>query len=107
VKNWGEVFDKFLGPGNHHYTESDITGHVFAAGESMKVFVPYDDDNNLINKTNPLWIAMKENLGRLTTEICYSSTLGECWTLRAGALTTGTTTRTPHCPTPSAITFQQ
>ena len=59
------------------------------------------------DKTNPLWIQMDKNRGRLTTEICYCSALGDCWTLYSGALTHGTTTETRHCPTSSAITFEQ
>src|SRR6201997_297720 len=29
VKNWNEALDKLVGPGKHHFSESDITGHVF------------------------------------------------------------------------------
>jgi hypothetical protein len=110
VKNWNEVLEKLMGPGKQHrYSESDITGHVFAAGESMDVFTPHDPDGNPIafDKSNPLWIQMSEDRGRVSVEICYCSTLGECWTLRAGGLTHGTTTETRRCPTPSEITFQQ
>ena len=109
VKDWNEVLDKLMGPGKHRYSESDISGHVFAAGESMDVFTPGDPDGNPIafDKSNPLWIEMDKNRGRLTTEICYCSTLGECWTLRAGGLTHGTTTETRRCPTPSATSFRQ
>jgi hypothetical protein len=110
VRNWLEALDKFLGPGPHRYSESDITGHVFAANESMDVFTPRDDDGNLLNdRTKPLWVEMNKDRARVSVEICYSSTLGECWTLRStgGGSTTGTTIQTSHCPTPSAITFQQ
>src|SRR5438034_11338974 len=30
MKDWNEVLDKLTGPGKHRYSESDITGHVFA-----------------------------------------------------------------------------
>jgi len=109
VKNWHEVFDKLLGPGEHRGSESDIRGHVFSAGESMTVFTPYDAIGNPIafDKSNPLWIEMNKGRARVTVDICYCSTLGECWILRAGAVTPGTTTQTRRCPTPSADTFQQ
>jgi hypothetical protein len=109
ARDWIDVLDKLLGPGKHRYSESDISGHVFAAGESMDVFTPCDPEGNPIafDKSNPFWIEMDKNRGRLTTEICYCSTLGECWTLRAGGLTHGTTTQTRRCPTPSEVTFQQ
>jgi hypothetical protein len=109
VKNWDEALDKLFGPGPHHYTESDITGHVFGPGESMEVFTPRDANGNPIalDRSNPLWIEMNKNRSRIATEICYCSTLGECWILRAGAITHGTTTSTRRCPSPSEITFQQ
>jgi hypothetical protein len=109
VKNWNEVLDKFLGPGKHRYTESDITGHVFSAGESMDVFTPRDPDGNPIafDKSNPLWIQMDKNRPRLTTEICYCSTLGECWILHSGGSTPPRTTASRRCPVSSGITFQQ
>src|SRR5262249_60959326 len=46
VRNWNEVLDKLTGPGQHRYSESDITGHVFAAGESMYVFTPHDTEGS-------------------------------------------------------------
>jgi hypothetical protein len=61
-----------------------MSGHVFAAGESMTVFTPRDPENNPLNfdKSNPLWVKMNKDRGRVTAEICYCSTLDECWTLR-------------------------
>jgi hypothetical protein len=110
VKNWNEALDKLVGPGQHRYSESDITGHVFAAGESLNVFTPHDPNGNALafDKSNPLWVKMNKDRERVTVEICYSSTLGECWTLRSGGPTSAnTTTEINHCPTPSAISFQQ
>jgi hypothetical protein len=109
VKNWKEALEKILGPGEHLGSESDMNGHVFAAGESMTVFIPHDDENNPLkfDKSNPLWVKMNKDRGRVTTEICYCSTLGECWTLQGSALKAGTTTETRRCPTPSATSFQQ
>jgi len=74
----------------------------------MDVFTPRDADmNTLTDRSNPLWIELNKDRGRVSVEICYSSTLGECWTLRANGLMPGTTTETGRCPTASAITFQQ
>jgi hypothetical protein len=108
AKSWNEVLDKLLGSGRHRYSESDMNGHVLAPNESMTVFTPHDPEGNaLTDRSNPLWAEMNKDRGRVSVEICYSSTLGECWTLRASGLTAGTTTETRRCPTPSAITFQQ
>ncbi|HSS17834.1 MAG TPA: hypothetical protein VLQ29_12765 [Candidatus Dormibacteraeota bacterium] len=110
VRNWSEALEKILGPGKHLGSESDMSRHVFAAGESRTVFTPRDPENNPLNfdKSNPLWVKMNTDRGRVTVEICYCSTLDECWTLRAGGLTPSTTTtETRRCPTPSATSFQQ
>ena len=110
VRNWPEALDKFLGPGPHLYSESDITGHVFAANESMDVFTPRDDHGNaLSDRSNPLWVELNKDRPRVSVEICYSSTLGECWILRAagGGVRPSSTTPARSCPTPSEFTFQQ
>jgi hypothetical protein len=110
VKNWYEVLDRLVGTGEHPGSEMDMSGHVFAPGESMNIFTPFDPDRKPIafDKSNPLWVKMNKDRFRVTVEICYSSTLGECWTLRAGGSTSASTTvETRRCPTPSAISFQQ
>jgi hypothetical protein len=109
VRNWKEALERILGPGEHLGSESDMSGRVFAAGESIDVFTPRDSENNPLNfdKSNPLWVKMNTDRLRVTVEICYCSTLGECRTLRAGGLTPSSTTGTRRCPSPSATSFQQ
>jgi hypothetical protein len=109
VKSWAEVLEKILGPGYHPGEEADMGGRVFAAGESLHVFTPHDDAQNPVafNKSNPLWQKLNTGRERVTVEICYCSTLGECWTVRGGGKTPNTTTPTRQCPSPSVVTFQQ
>jgi len=109
VRTWYEALEKILGPGKHLGSESDMNGYVFAAGESRTVFTVHDDANTPLtfDKSNPLWVQMNKERFRVTVEICYCSTLGECWTLRAGGSKPGTTIETRRCPAPSEITFQQ
>jgi hypothetical protein len=110
VKNWREALEILLGPGVHHASESDMSGRVLAAGESMTVLAPFGPDGKPLNfdESNPHWVKMNKDRERITVEICYCSTLGECWTLRSGGPTSAsTTTEISHCPTPSAISFQQ
>jgi hypothetical protein len=109
VKNWDEAMTKLLGPGEHLFSESDMNGYVLAPNESITVVTMHDANNSplVFDKSNPLWVTMNKERFRVTAEICYCSTLGECWTLRAGGLTPGRTTETRHCPSPSEITFQQ
>jgi hypothetical protein len=109
VRNWKEALEKILGPGEHLGSESDMSGHVLAAGESRTVFTPHDPENNPLNfdKSNPLWVKMNKDRLRVSVKICYCSTLDECWTLRGSGMTPSTTTETRRCPSPSAISFQQ
>jgi hypothetical protein len=109
VKNWREAMEKLLGLGEHLFSESDMNGYVLAPNESIPVITARDPDNNplVFDKSNPLWVTMNKERFRVTAEICYCSTLGECWTLHAGGLRPGTTIETRRCPVPSEITFQQ
>ena len=72
VRNWKEALEKILGPGEHLGMESDMSGHVFAAGESVSVFTPHDPENNPLNfdKSNPPWVKMNKDRLRVTVEIC-------------------------------------
>lgn len=109
VKNWYEVLEKILGPGDHRGETSDMSGRVFAAGESINVFTPQDDNQNPIafDKSNPLWAKLNTGRDRVTVEICYCSTLGECWSVIGGGKKPNSTTQTTQCPTPATISFQQ
>jgi hypothetical protein len=109
VRNWREAIEKMLGPGPHPFSESDMRGHVLSAGEEMTIFTPRDSENNPIvyNRSNPLWIEVDKDRFRIAVEICYCSTLGECWTLRSDARNNVSTTETSRCPGSSATTFQQ
>jgi hypothetical protein len=109
VRNWPEVLQKLEGPGHHKLSESNMGGHVLSAAESMKILVPHDDDNGPLtgDKPGPLRTAMDEGRRRIGVEICYCSTLGECWTLRGGPNNDNATVETSTCPGPSATTFEQ
>ena len=109
VVDWVEALRKLAGPGEPRYSESDMSGRVLAAGESMTVLTPQDPEGNPIvfDKSNPLWVEMNKARERVEVEICYCSTLGECWTLRGGETTASTTTEIRRCPSPSATSFRQ
>jgi len=109
VRNWGEAVDKLLGPQEPHYAEIDMNGRVLSAGERLDIFTAHDANNNPLNfdKSNPLWVKLNTERLRVSVEVCYSSTLGECWTLRAGGKMRSTTTRIHRCPTVSATSFEQ
>ncbi len=107
VANWNEALQKLLGPGVHHYMESDMTGRVFAPGESVEVFAPRGSNGEELTKVDPLWAKINKDRPRIMVEICYSSTLNECWMLRGGGGALSTTTEIGKCPRRSKHSFEQ
>lgn len=77
--------------------------------ESIAVVTAREANNSplVFDKPNPLSVTINKERFRVTAEICHCSTLGECWTLRAGGLMPGTTRETRRCPTRSDAIFQQ
>jgi hypothetical protein len=107
VRNWSEALNKFAAPGRHSFSQSTISGRVLAANESMEVFVPHDDEgNNITEKSGPLGAQLNRDRNRISVEICYCSTLGDCWILRSGP-NGNSTTETRTCPKPSDTSFEQ
>lgn len=107
VKNWHETLANLLGPGSHHYLESDIGGRVLSAGESVEVFAPRNSDGSQLKTSDSLWSEMNKNRSRVTVEICYASTLGECWILRGGGGSLSSTTEVNRCPGRSPTSFDE
>src|ERR1700752_3040 len=79
---WHDALVKLLGPGRYSFTESRIIGHVFSAGESMEGLAPHGPDGGSLTseKGGPLYTALDKERHRLEIDICYCSTLDECWT---------------------------
>ncbi|HKP04808.1 MAG TPA: hypothetical protein VJU77_15755 [Chthoniobacterales bacterium] len=108
VRTWTEAFVKLMGPGRYLFSLSTVSSHVFAAGESMDILVPHGSDGGplTLEKDAALRTALDKERFRVEMEICYCSTLGECWILRSGPAGTSTT-ETRTCPAKSGSTFQQ
>jgi hypothetical protein len=85
-----------------------MSGHVLKAGESIDILTPHDFDNNALTfeKAGELWTELNKARSRVGVEICYCSTLGDCWTLRSDS-TTNSTVETKKVPVKSDATFQQ
>ena len=109
VRNWHDALQKLLGPGDYKFTQSSISGHTFSAGESMDVMVPHNFDGGPLtfDKSNPLWASLNKERHRVAMEICYSSTLGDCWILRSNPNARSTTTEVRTCSDSSALSFEQ
>jgi hypothetical protein len=108
VRTWPDALQKLLGPGTHEFSQSQINGGVLSPGESINVLTPNDDENHPLafDKKGPIFDALNRERWRVAIEICYCSTLGECWILRSGR-NGNSTTETRTCPDTSATTFQQ
>ena len=108
VKNWTAALEKLDGAGKHLFSTSIVLGRVLSAGESIEVMSPLDPSGaRLLAKSGPLGEQLNRARFRIGVEICYCSTLGDCWTLHADWKAPPTTVETRRCPAPSAITFQQ
>ena len=107
VKTWHDALVKILGPGKYTFSQSTIGGHVLAAGESLNALVWKDKQGTLpSSESGALRSTLDEGRQRVAMEICYCSTLGECWILRSGF--DGNSTReTRTCPDSSEKTFQE
>ena len=108
VLNWQEALQKLVGPAHYKFSESTMSGHVLKAGESMDILVPHDSDNSVLTseKAGELWTTLNKARSRVGVEICYGSTLGDCWILRTDS-NNNSTVETRKVPVKSAITFQQ
>ena len=109
VRNWYDALQILIGPGDHHFTESTMSGHVLSAGETMEILEPHDADNNPLTaaKGGPDWDKMNKARMRISVEICYSSTLGDCWLYRSDGNTSSRTAETRICPNDAATEFEQ
>jgi hypothetical protein len=89
-------------PDHYLYSQDTISDRVFSAGEGLPVFVPRFSAGQ-----DDLRAAFDRDRGRIGVEICYCSTLGDCWTLVVPGRQPARTQETRRCPASSAITFKQ
>lgn len=105
---WREVLHALTGPEKHGYWQSTFSGRTVSAGESIDVLVPWGASGPLkLADHDPLYEKLNDARSRLSIEVCYCSTLGDCWTLKAGSAETDTTVETRRCPAKSDSTFLQ
>ncbi len=106
---WREVLRKLLGPGLHLFSQSTVSNYVLAAGEHLDILEPRDAAGAGLKPGKPgsEGDLFDSGRGRIGVEICYCSTLGDCWTLRAGGNQQASTADTRRCPSESARSFRQ
>ena len=109
VQTWFEALTKLVGPAKHKFLQSTMTGHVLSAGETINVLVPYDEDGTALTqaKGGALWDKLNKDRGRVSIEICYCSTLGDCWVLRSDPKKGLSTVEEGSCPASSETVFTQ
>jgi hypothetical protein len=116
VANWQDALQKLFGGRHYRFSFSTLNSRVLSAGESIDILVPRDAEDRPLTATsesNSLGFQMNQERGRVSVEVCYASTLGDCWVLRSGGEEAGgaaaisTTTETHDCPKSLAGTFQQ
>ena len=108
--NWNEAVKLLLGPGHYSFSQDTISSRIVSAGERLNVFSPHE-----YRTTKGLTPGPDGSLGalfnvavlRIGTEICYCSTLGDCWTLISRVSEPPFVEETRRCPKKSATTFQQ
>ena len=107
LKRWYDVLQKLLGPGEHKFAESDIHDRVLAAGEELVILEPREAAGPLTyDKPGSPGDLFNRGRSRIGVDICYCSTLGDCWTLH-GAQKDSTTSETKRCPARAEISFSQ
>jgi len=89
-------------PGRYSYSQETIGDRVLSAGENLAIFIPHFDATQ-----EELRTAFDKDRFRIGVEICYCSTLGDCWTLVAAGRQPARTNERGRCPAPSAATFKQ
>lgn len=106
---WPDVLRKLLGHPTPGYTQSTVKNRVLSAGESLDIMAPLDAAGAQLRPGEPGSDGdlFDRKRGRIEVEICYCSTLGDCWTLRSGGDQEDSTGETRRCPSPSARTFRE
>ncbi len=110
MKTWAQVFERLVGPGKIGGGYSSIGNRVLAAGESFEVFRALDAATGHElhgHGDDALGVRLWTAIVRVGVEICYCSTLDDCWILSSPPGVRDTTSPVRRCPAPSAASFDQ
>ena len=105
---WHDVLAKLIGPGTRvHYSESDVSSLALSPNETVTMLTPYDDNGAplKIGPAGSTGALLDEARLRIGVEVCYCSTMGDCWMLRASGRGSDTTSEVGACPKRSERTF--
>jgi hypothetical protein len=109
MPTWNHVLQKLLGPGNHDFVKSDVASLILSPGETVHILTPYNEAGEpmKVGHEGSDGARLNEGRRRVGVEICYCSTLGDCWLLKAAEGADESREQTSHCPGPSSSSFQQ
>jgi hypothetical protein len=102
VKTWAEMLRALYGPGQYRFQEDTISGRVFSAGETLSVFVPKFDESQ-----RALAARFDRDRFRVGIDLCYCSTLGDCWRLVSTPPNPSHTDDVPRCPPSDESSFRE
>lgn len=115
--DWNAVMQSLLGPGRYSFTRDTIGNRILSAGENLAIFAPHFDSSAKVLAARfdkvpfragaDLAARFDKERFRIGVEICYCSTLGECWTLFAPASQPSRISESGKCPAPSASSFKE
>ena len=97
IPDWNTLVKTLLGPGTYSFSSSTLGGVALSAGEKLEIFTLNMDSKD------PRWAKMDKERLRVDMDVCYCSTLGDCWTLRSPSLGEATTDETRRCPAEPAF----
>ena len=103
-RDWDALLEALLGPGKHPHGYSQLSGRVFAPNESAQTLIPYDDKGNPFPPGLPSR-EMQKAIARVGLDVCYCSTLHDCWRLIDDR--DRTFDQVSHCPPPQDDDFRQ
>ncbi len=102
VTTWSALLVTLYGPGTYKFTQDQIRGRVLSAGEMLPVFAPHSDAAHA-----DLLARFDRDRFRVAMDVCYCSTLGDCWRLTSAPHKPSRTEDVRRCPADDATSFQQ
>jgi hypothetical protein len=102
MRNWNDLLHALYGPGRYSYAIDTIGGRVLSPNETLPIFVPRFE-----GAQKELAARFDNDRFRIGMDICYCSTLDDCWRSISAPNQRERTEEAGRCPQPDADSFQQ
>jgi hypothetical protein len=103
VTEWNALLVQLYGRASYSFSVDTITNRVLSAGETLNAFIPHFSESQ-----NELKVRFdRHDRFRVGMEICYCSTLGDCWRLISAAQKQPRTEEIRRCPAMDETSFRQ